>query len=170
MRILAILVVVLVVGFLSTQPAQAEIYKWTDDKGGVHFTEDPSAIPEKYRENTKTRSTADDALTPQEKVKKQREEQQKSRSVAPEPDNAEKNREQRRERANQFCSKASRLQRNIDHAKAEYYAYSLNKYATRSMMQSYYNDIVLAQKELDDFEDQARKNGIPPGWLRCQFE
>lgn len=37
-------------------------------------------------------------------------------------------------------------------------------------MQSYYNDIISAQKEFDDFEEQARKNGIPPGWLRCQFE
>lgn len=54
MRILAILVVILVVGFLSTQPVRAEIYKWTDDKGGIHFTEDSSTIPEKYRENTKT--------------------------------------------------------------------------------------------------------------------
>jgi hypothetical protein len=29
--------------------AHAEIYKWVDDKGAVHFTEDPATIPEKYR-------------------------------------------------------------------------------------------------------------------------
>ena len=26
----------------------AEIYRWTDDKGTVHFTDDPSSIPERY--------------------------------------------------------------------------------------------------------------------------
>ena len=35
---------------LFSQPVSAEIYKWTDDKGTVHFTEDPAAIPEKYRD------------------------------------------------------------------------------------------------------------------------
>ena len=31
----------------------AEIYKWVDEKGTVHFTEDPSTIPEKYREQAR---------------------------------------------------------------------------------------------------------------------
>ena len=26
----------------------AEIYRWTDEKGTVHFTDDPSSIPERY--------------------------------------------------------------------------------------------------------------------------
>jgi len=30
--------------------AHAEIYKWIDEKGTAHFTEAPSTIPEKYRE------------------------------------------------------------------------------------------------------------------------
>ena len=32
--------------------AQA-IYRWVDEKGSVHFTDDPSLIPEKYRDQTK---------------------------------------------------------------------------------------------------------------------
>jgi len=32
------------------QIANAEIFKRVDDKGTAHFTEDPSTIPEKYRE------------------------------------------------------------------------------------------------------------------------
>ncbi|MDI6727356.1 MAG: hypothetical protein QMD44_00350 [Thermodesulfovibrionales bacterium] len=27
-----------------------------------------------------------------------------------------------------------------------------------------------AEKELSDFEDGAHRKGIPPGWLRCQFD
>ena len=33
--------------------AQA-IYRWVDEKGSIHFTDDPSLIPEKYREQIKT--------------------------------------------------------------------------------------------------------------------
>jgi len=40
--------------------ANAEIYKWVDEKGTVHFTEDPSTIPEKYREKAKGRFTEED--------------------------------------------------------------------------------------------------------------
>jgi len=36
-------------------PAHAEMYKWVDDKGTVHFTDDISSIPEKYRENAEER-------------------------------------------------------------------------------------------------------------------
>jgi clan AA aspartic protease (TIGR02281 family) len=36
-------------------PAGAEMYKWVDEKGTVHFTDDPSMIPEKYRPDTETR-------------------------------------------------------------------------------------------------------------------
>lgn len=31
-------------------PADAKMYKWTDDQGKVHFTDNPSKIPKKYRE------------------------------------------------------------------------------------------------------------------------
>lgn len=27
-----------------------------------------------------------------------------------------------------------------------------------------------AEKDLSELEDEAHRNGIPPGWLRCQFE
>jgi hypothetical protein len=45
--------------------AWAEVYKWVDDKGNVHFTEDPSTIPEKYQEGTKTREFSE---TPQKRA------------------------------------------------------------------------------------------------------
>jgi len=31
----------------------AEVFKWVDEKGTVHFTHDPSNIPEKYRDSMK---------------------------------------------------------------------------------------------------------------------
>jgi serine protease Do len=46
----------LLVGLLliSSVVSAQEIYRWTDDKGVAHFTDDPSLIPEKYRGQIKT--------------------------------------------------------------------------------------------------------------------
>jgi len=45
-----VLIAALTIGLL-TIPflVRAEVYKWTDDKGDVHFTDNYSNIPEKYR-------------------------------------------------------------------------------------------------------------------------
>jgi len=34
---------------LLAPPASADIYRWEDESGVIHFTDDPSAIPKKYR-------------------------------------------------------------------------------------------------------------------------
>jgi hypothetical protein len=53
-----ILVLWLFVGLLAfpallAPPASADIYRWEDESGGVHFTDDLSAIPAKYRGKTR---------------------------------------------------------------------------------------------------------------------
>jgi len=63
-------------------PLQAEIYKWTDEKGTVHFTEDLSSIPENYRGGAETRKTHEDRMTGEEKTKdKQREDEVQKRQT-----------------------------------------------------------------------------------------
>ena len=42
-----------------------EMYKWVDDKGAVHFTDDLSNIPEKYREEVETRKSSKETSTSQ---------------------------------------------------------------------------------------------------------
>jgi len=42
-----------------------EMYKWVDEKGTVHFTDDLSTIPEKYRGETETRTPPQEASAPQ---------------------------------------------------------------------------------------------------------
>ena len=34
-------------------PAPADIFEWTDDQGGTHFSDNPGTIPEKYRKNAR---------------------------------------------------------------------------------------------------------------------
>jgi hypothetical protein len=45
-------------------PAGAQMYRWVDEKGTVHFTDDPSNIPEKYRPNAETRKAPTEPPSP----------------------------------------------------------------------------------------------------------
>ncbi|MFB3886315.1 MAG: DUF4124 domain-containing protein [Thermodesulfobacteriota bacterium] len=58
------------------QPVQAEIYRWIDEKGTIHFTEDPATIPEKYKEKAGSRTTEEDLMTPEERAKARAKEEQ----------------------------------------------------------------------------------------------
>jgi clan AA aspartic protease (TIGR02281 family) len=50
-------------------PSFGEMYKWVDEKGTVHFTDDLSSIPEKYRQDVETRKPSQETLTPQPQEK-----------------------------------------------------------------------------------------------------
>ena len=66
MRLILLCIALLAILIL---PSYAEMYKWVDDKGTVHFTDDPSTIPEKYRENAETRKPSKEISTSQPKEK-----------------------------------------------------------------------------------------------------
>jgi hypothetical protein len=38
----------------------AEVYKWVDEKGSAHFTDDPTQVPEKYRPKTENMGISDE--------------------------------------------------------------------------------------------------------------
>jgi len=45
-----------------------EMYKWVDEKGTIHFTDDFSNIPEKYRQDSETRKPPKETSAPQLQV------------------------------------------------------------------------------------------------------
>jgi hypothetical protein len=47
---------------LSTEFSFAEVYKWVDEKGGVHFTDDVIQIPEKYRPKVERLGTSEERV------------------------------------------------------------------------------------------------------------
>jgi hypothetical protein len=80
--------------FLLNNPSPAkEIYKWVDEKGTVHFSEDESSVPEEYREQTEKKPVPEEAKPPEErvKVKKQDGEGTKDRLVVKEKERINKN-------------------------------------------------------------------------------
>ena len=71
-KAISLAILTLLVPALMLSSAPAEVFKWVDDKGTIHFTEDESAIPEKYREQTEKKSTREDSGSPIEKVEKEK--------------------------------------------------------------------------------------------------
>ena len=47
----------LIIFILLVVPCHGEMYKWVDEKGTLHFADDLSKIPEKYRPDAETRKT-----------------------------------------------------------------------------------------------------------------
>jgi hypothetical protein len=52
-RAIILLIIVFNLSLIS-QAADGEIFRWVDDKGGVHFTEDPVTIPEQFKDRVRT--------------------------------------------------------------------------------------------------------------------
>jgi hypothetical protein len=51
-------------------PSRAkDVYKWVDEKGTVHFSEDESGVPEKYRDQLEKKSLPEESKPPEGKVK-----------------------------------------------------------------------------------------------------
>jgi hypothetical protein len=60
----ALSILLLAVGFLMIPLfIHAEVYKWTDDKGTIHFTDDNSNMPEKYLPHAETQRSPKETPT-----------------------------------------------------------------------------------------------------------
>jgi hypothetical protein len=88
-----VLVAVLIL-LLGNCPSHAkDVYKWVDEKGTVHFSEDESSVPEEYRDQLEKKSMKEDSKPPKEKVKvrKQDEKGAKDRLAGKEKERINKN-------------------------------------------------------------------------------
>lgn len=59
----ATLFVIICIALVS--PCYGEMYKWVDEKGTLHFTDDLSNIPEKYRPDAETRKAPKEVSSPE---------------------------------------------------------------------------------------------------------
>jgi clan AA aspartic protease (TIGR02281 family) len=65
---LAVLVVILII-LMIPSAARAQVYKWTDEKGNIYFTDDDSKIPEKYRTDAESRKVPKEVTIPSVETK-----------------------------------------------------------------------------------------------------
>ena len=54
----------LCLSFIIARSSLAQVYKWVDERGFVHFTDDILQIPEKYRPKTETIGIAEEKANP----------------------------------------------------------------------------------------------------------
>ena len=71
-----------------------EVYKWVDEKGTVHFSEDESSVPERHRDQIEKKSMSEEAGGTEEKVKVRKQDGKgaKGRVVVKEKERIDKNR------------------------------------------------------------------------------
>jgi len=74
-------IVVIVVCLAVPCLVSAEIYKWLDVKGTIHFTDDPATIPEKYWDETESRTTEEDHMTMEERIRAKQDQDKRTRKV-----------------------------------------------------------------------------------------
>ncbi len=158
------------------------LYEWTDDRGVVNVTDDISKVPDKYRSRAKKLGTSGSGQTGQGAVSPW------SPSVpeaAPGPagqsDEVRKAQWQRRMRdAKQRLADAEVRYQRLNQSKGDLTAQwgsagaALPPQDVLDQMAKLDRDIANAKSDIDDarnmvevtIPDEARKAGIPPGWLR----
>jgi len=65
MRLIIPLVIIILA--ILVPSSYGEMYRWVDEKGTVHFSDDLSSIPEKYRPHVETRKPTEETLSPEMK-------------------------------------------------------------------------------------------------------
>lgn len=61
--VMAVLMGILFCLLFISEPSFAQIYKWVDEKGTIHLTDDPKTIPEKYRDQVQIKTFKESAPT-----------------------------------------------------------------------------------------------------------
>jgi hypothetical protein len=62
-------IAVLILLFVDSPSHAKDVYKWVDEKGTIHFSEDASSVPEKYRDQLEKKSMPEESKPPEAKVK-----------------------------------------------------------------------------------------------------
>jgi hypothetical protein len=176
------------------EPARAEIYKWVDKKGRVHYTDNPDQLPEPQRSKVLREL--------EEKLRKERERREKLRKQGievpeerlppppPPPDNrphpatnrleqrqADKKKwkalgKQARDQVALLENKCKELQNERDRDSRDSLTHARpgagQRYQkSQAAYQRCQKDLEKARHYLEvQLPEEARRKGIPPGWIR----
>ena len=108
------LLLVFLLIFLAS-PVNGEVYKWTDSKGTVHFTDDPSLIPEEYRPKSFGTETP-----PKEEAPKGTEESSVQKAPIASKDNAGRGEEYWKARVREWQQKQAQTQEEWERLRMQY--------------------------------------------------
>ncbi len=167
----------------------AEIYRWTDDRGGEHFTTELNQIPRSKREAAKaaagSRPTVNRAETRPAPVRRSSSPPRARRArTAPAVAAGERiggrSEEQWREEAGTLATEIEILEKRVDEMEErgdDHMPLSARRNNASRRRYSEYRGrywqweraskaLAHARAKLDRFEERGRRLGVPPGWLR----
>lgn len=142
-----------------TELAFGEVYKWVDEKGVVHFTDDISQIPEKYRPQIKTleypEETVGTKIENESPDKKTTEENQPKREDY--RDSAGRGEEYWKSRVKEWSEKLGKAQEKLGKLRVRYYELTENFNSSKSSVER-----VNIRKERDLIQEEIEisKNQI----------
>jgi uncharacterized protein involved in exopolysaccharide biosynthesis len=181
--------------FLAPTPAGSQVYKWVDKKGRVHYTDNPDQLPEPQRSRVldELEKKIEKERKRREKLKEQGIDVPE-RLPPPPPPRAQKqgphpatNRlkqrqaakakwsgmaERARERVASLEEKCAELKAERDRDNQDRLTMSRpgagQRYQkSRTAYQDCQKNLEAARHYLEvELPEQARKNGVPPGWIR----
>ncbi len=163
--------------------SSGEVYRWVDDQGVSHFTDDFSTVPEGYRSQAEVRETKGESTPPSLSGSKPATEGEDREDILVEDDFKSKDEPWWRSRAEKW---RGRLQAGYDKYEAARLRYNevVNKFNTledkdsraqfkgqmdqiQKEMQSLLSDIKKCKEMMERvLPEQARKAGKPIGWVQ----
>lgn len=153
------------------------IYQWTDSAGGVHITDDLGDVPERYRSKARKIEARKPAESGGEQQVQENPESPDSEAAGVEEDAKAEWQQRLRDWKNRLANAEKRYQ-DLDQERTELLGrWGSAAYAPiedRLKAQQIEQKMKDLQREIDNARDmvevtipeEARKAGVPPGWLR----
>ncbi|MDI7259950.1 MAG: DUF4124 domain-containing protein [Thermodesulfobacteriota bacterium] len=114
MRLFIFIVLTLSVWMASAQ----EIYRWVDEKGIIHFADDFTLVPEKYRDQIQKRKSSEKPSPPTPRIPKRPEPSETTESAPEQKDLLGRGEDWWRAKVKEWNDKLFNAQKNYDHARA----------------------------------------------------
>ncbi len=147
-----------------------EIYQWMDEKGTVHFTDDLSLVPERYRNQVqKKKPPKEPSLYPSPQVLKKKEMEKEPESVSEPKDLIGRGEEWWRAKAKEWNEKLLNAQKNYETAysawKAKEKELEQSKFKSKSFQRKLKTEIKVLEGKVKEWEKQRdeAKNMLEKG-------
>jgi Domain of unknown function (DUF4124) len=98
-----------------TLPVNGEVFKWTDSRGTVHYTDDPSLIPEQYRPKASKTDTA-----PKDEASQENEQPPIQKAPETSKDNLGRGEEYWKARVREYQQRQAKAQEQLDDLRTQY--------------------------------------------------
>ncbi len=159
-RVLFVLIIVLVIGLFPVIAAGADTASQTE--APVFTNQDTEKYKTPADNNPSVIKTKMDKATEKsEKAQKIKEEQEKEYWC--------KKTIQCKNKIEKIKEEIAEAEKELSGENSMHLSYKEKK-AIQKKIKSEKKKLKYAENDLAEFEDEAHRKGIPPGWLRCQFE